>query len=133
MKFYVSPRIEISQLSEQLVQCFTTLIVNVFFPYQVRISCIPSCVRCLTFFYSTLLTSVFSVSSHQGTANSNNIFPDSPIFKTEQTLFSQLVLLCHKLQPPNHLNAPLLDFLQSIHALLVPRSPRTDTVRDDVS
>lgn len=31
----LSPRTDISQLSEQLVQCFIMLIVNSFFPYQV--------------------------------------------------------------------------------------------------
>lgn len=78
-KDFVSPRMDISQLSEQLVQCLTMLIVNALFPNQVSFPYSKLCLLSHTLLqYISDLCFLYAFQSFKST----NIFPDPPTFKT---------------------------------------------------
>lgn len=106
------------------------LIVNALFPNQVSFPYSKLCPLSHTLLkYISDLCFLYAFQSFK----SINIFPDLPIFKIGLNRPFILLVVCHKFQPSNHLNVPLLDFLQSIHAPLVLWSLRMDTVLDEVS
>lgn len=53
--------------------------------------------------------------------------PQLPLLEAEETLFSQLLPVHYLLQPPDHLDCPLLGSLHHVN-ILVPTAPKLDTV-----
>ncbi|KAK4815434.1 hypothetical protein QYF61_002649, partial [Mycteria americana] len=117
---------------DDLLQCFTTLIVKHFFLLSnLNLSSFSSKPLPLVLSLEALVKSlspVFLISPLYVLKGCSKISPEPSLLQAEQPQLSQPFFIGQVFQPSDHFHGPPLDPLEQVHILLVLGTPERDTV-----